>query len=338
MMISRREIESLRPPRVDLSPWSKPRVSYELEPNGKGGVAFVTTVFLTGAECPYRCSMCDLWKHTTIEPTPIGAIPFQLREALREESAARCPTNTTERWLKLYNASNFFDPRAVPAEDLAEIANLCDGFDRIVVENHPKLTDGRILQFANSIKAKLELAMGLETIHPEAIKKLNKSMTLEDFESAVQFCSHNQIDVRSFVLLHPPGVDRVDSVDWTWRTIDYAFEVGTRHVSVIPVRSGNGWVDQQSSLGRYSIPDQTMITEFFEALHSNLTNRLRSRLGPQGKGVLLFDLWDWEKIPGGTEDERTQLLQRVQNYNTSQQFGFCNTQQNEQSLDDGWKP
>jgi radical SAM enzyme (TIGR01210 family) len=312
MTVSRQEIESLRPPRPSLSAWSKPRVSFESEPDGEGGTAFTTAVFLTGAECPFRCSMCDLWKHTTKDPTPVGAIPFQLREALREGPEGDGYTRATQRWVKLYNASNFFDPRAIPAEDYAEIADLCRGFDRVVVENHPKLSDERVLSFARSIDAKLEIAMGLETVHPAAMQLLNKSMTLADFESAVQFCSSHQIDVRAFVLLHPPGVERQDSVEWTWKTIDFAFETDVRHVSVIPVRSGNGWVDQQCARGQYSIPDLQMVSDFF--------SQVGARTGSSVDRVLVFDLWDWEKIPGGTASQRDQLFHSIQSYNTTQHF------------------
>ena len=312
MMVSRHEIETLRPSRPVLSPWSKPRVSFESEPNGEGGIAFTTTVFLTGAECPFRCSMCDLWMHTTIDRTPIGAIPFQLREALRKEPEGDGYTRATKRWLKLYNASNFFDPRAIPVEDYAEIAELCRGYDRVIVENHPELSDERVLSFARSIDAKLEIAMGLETVHPAAMDLLNKSMTLANFGTAVRFCSSHHIDVRAFVLLHPPGVERQDSVDWTWKTIDFAFKSGVRHTSVIPVRSGNGWIDQQRALGRYSIPDLQMVSNFFSQVGARMVSSVDR--------VLAFDLWDWEKIPGGTASEREQLFRRIQSYNTTQNF------------------
>jgi archaeosine synthase beta-subunit len=139
---------------------------------------------------------------------------------------------------------------------------------------------------------------------------LNKSMSLADFETAVQFCSRNHIDVRAFVLLHPPGVERQDTVDWTWKTIDFAFETGVRHVSVIPVRSGNGWVDQQSARGQYSIPDLPMVSDFF--------SQVGARMGSGVDRVLVFDLWDWEKIPGGSASEREQLFQSIQRNNAQQ--------------------
>ena len=65
------------------------------------------TVFLAGAECPFDCVFCDLWRHTLDRPTPRGAIPRQIATGL---AAAGPPTAGA---IKLYNASNFFDPIAV---------------------------------------------------------------------------------------------------------------------------------------------------------------------------------------------------------------------------------
>ena len=83
-------------------------------------------VFLSGAECPFTCSFCDLWRWTFEGPTPAGAIPRQLREVLHTHAGDA----TAPQRLKLYNASNFFDRRAVPAEDVPTIAALAEPLDR----------------------------------------------------------------------------------------------------------------------------------------------------------------------------------------------------------------
>ena len=76
----------------------------------------MATIFLTNRECPWKCLMCDLWKNTLEDSVPPGAIPEQIREALRVLPPARR--------IKLYNAGSFFDGRAVPPEDHAAIAEL----------------------------------------------------------------------------------------------------------------------------------------------------------------------------------------------------------------------
>ena len=103
----------------------------ELGPNGR--IERVAAVLLTGRECPWRCVMCDLWKHTVSFDTPVGSIPRQIRQA-REEIARRREDVTQ---LKLYNAGSFLDPRAVPERDYRAIAEELVSLDRVIVESHP---------------------------------------------------------------------------------------------------------------------------------------------------------------------------------------------------------
>jgi uncharacterized Fe-S cluster-containing MiaB family protein len=85
---------------------------------------------------------------------------------------------------KLYNASNFFDHRAVPPGDDPLIAQLLAPFVRVTVECHARLVGPRCLEFAERMDGRLEVALGLETVHPEALPALNKGMTLDDFRQA----------------------------------------------------------------------------------------------------------------------------------------------------------
>src|SRR4051794_4983355 len=67
-----------RPARPLRDPWMSPGVTIEHERAADGRVVRTATVFLTGRECPWRCVMCDLWRFTTAEDTPRGAIPAQV--------------------------------------------------------------------------------------------------------------------------------------------------------------------------------------------------------------------------------------------------------------------
>jgi archaeosine synthase beta-subunit len=303
----KREIEMLRPAQVRLSPWSSPKVLQSLETCGRDAQVDATTVFLTGAECPFRCAMCDLWKYTSLEKTPVGAIPFQLHHALKGTKIA------PRHWLKLYNASNFFDDRSVPKTDLIEIAGLCNPFERVIVENHPRLCDERMRWFSENISGKLEVAMGLESIHPIAMEEMNKSMTLDDFEQAVKQCHLMEIDVRVFVLLHPPGVDIEDTIEWTWKTVAYAMKFGVRHISIIPLRSGNGWIDSLIDRGMYQLPTTELIWQLMDWMHEQAKVISDSC-------VIEFDLWDWEQIGGGCIGCRGLLKESILQRNQTQRF------------------
>jgi hypothetical protein len=101
-----RRIRSLRPPKPRVDPWAPHGWIVEDERRPGGATERALTVFLAGAECPFTCSFCDLWRWTIDGPTPSGALPAQLARVI-----AAIAHPVPDR-LKLYNASNFFDRRA----------------------------------------------------------------------------------------------------------------------------------------------------------------------------------------------------------------------------------
>jgi archaeosine synthase beta-subunit len=272
-----------------------------------GGVASVLTVLLRGSECSFRCLMCDLWQSTHPEPTPRGNIPAQIRFALRQ-AAAPLPSaggvdgHSNASCIKLYNASNFFAPVNVPTEDLAEIAELVKSYDRVVVENHPCLVGDRIRSFADRISGRLEIAMGLETVEPQVLKSLNKQMTVEDVQRATEWLHKNNIDVRLFVLLQPPGLSESAAMHWCLASIEAARGWGVRHVSVIPVRGGNGAIDYLQNLGHFEPPTAACFEHVIEQSVSRSTM------------IVTADLWDWGRLGGlCTEcvDARRKRMERI---------------------------
>jgi len=200
----------------------------EEEPDGDGGIAGVATILLTNRECPWKCVFCDLWKNTLDETVPEGAIVAQIRRALEDLPPAR--------WIKLYNAGSFFDPRAIPPGDLPAIAEALAGFERVIVECHPKLVGDAALRFRDDLTGRLEVAMGLETADEAVLARLDKGMTLEDFASSAELLRREGIDVRSFVLVQPPFVEPADAVDEAVRSVRFAEEAGAAVVSLLPTR------------------------------------------------------------------------------------------------------
>ena len=235
-----------RPPKRPLDPWTPYAYFVESERTASGQIEDVATIFLTNKECPFRCTMCDLWKSTLNDRVPIGAIPAQIDYAL-----ARLPTAKS---IKLYNAGNFFDPQAIPPEDYADIVARVRHFETVVVENHPRLTDERCARFCDLLGTRLEIAMGLETIHPKILPRLNKQMTVEDFNRSVELLIKHNIDVRAFILLKPPGLSEQEGIDWAFKSVAHAFAVGVGCCSVIPTRAGNGYMDRLQLSGEFSLP------------------------------------------------------------------------------------
>ena len=280
-----RWIEGLRPARgpVDLFRPAGAFVEEERAPSGE--LVTVATLLLAGAECPWRCLMCDLWKQTAPGPTPPGALVRQIDAGLADLSGlvglADGVGLAGARWLKLYNAGSFFDRAAVPPGDLPEIAERARRFERLVVECHPSLAGEGVLRFRDLLGATaLEVAMGLETIHPVVLPRLNKRMPPELFERAASFLARNGIAVRAFVLCGLPFTGREESVAWAVRSVTFAFRAGASAVTVIPTRPGNGALDRLEREGLFRLPDLAMLEEVFAR-------------SPRPEGCRLFvDTWD----------------------------------------------
>ena len=272
-----RAIVAARGPRNNVTP-TRP-YAYHVEPEyiADGVVEDIATVFVTNSECPFRCLMCDLWKNTTTEPSPEGAVADQVAWALGELPFAP--------HVKLYNSGNFFDSRAVPTDDLPRIAKLLADRRTVIVECHPKLIDHRCVAFAESLGAtKLQVAMGLETVDPVVLPKLNKRMTLDDYERATGFLLEHGIDVRAFILVRTPFQNEEEGVHWAMRSIDFAFSIGVECCVLIPVRAGNGIMDQLQSRGLFTPP----------SLRS-LETVMDYGLGLK-RGRVFADTWDVERF------------------------------------------
>lgn len=290
-----REVRALRGPKAPPDPWAVPPTLLEEErlPGGAAGtgardggpaIAPALTVFLAGAECPFTCVFCDLWRHTLEGPTPPGALTAQLEGAL----AAHPDLAPGDAVVKLYNASNFFDRRAVPAEDLEGMAHLLAGTRRVVVECHPRLVGPECFAFAESLGGRLEVALGLETVHPQAFPRLNKGMELADFGRAAGRLRERGIAVRAFVQVGAPFVPPDEAVPWAVRSVAHALEAGAGCVAVIPTRGGDGAMEVLAERGAFTPPT-------LGDLEKALARSLELPEARAGR-VVTADLWDLERF------------------------------------------
>jgi uncharacterized Fe-S cluster-containing MiaB family protein len=224
------------------------------------------------------------------------------------------------RHVKLYNSGNFFDRQAIPPEDYAAIAQRVAGFQTVIVENHPALCGRACVEFRDLLRAnakrasaesgsremdalkaglqdaprdeavtvQLEVAMGLETVHPGILPRLNKQMTLDDFRRACEFLASESIALRAFILLKPPFLDESECVDWAIKSIEFALDCGVQVCSVIPTRAGNGALELLERDGRFSPPR-------LAALEETLARGL-ALAGKLGRGRIFVDVWDVERL------------------------------------------
>ncbi|SHE97547.1 hypothetical protein SAMN05443144_104231 [Fodinibius roseus] len=293
-MLDTSEIIDLRPPRNKVRPDRPYHFLHEQERGPDGALKEVNTIFLTNSECPFKCVMCDLWKNTLTEPVQPGHIPDQISYALR-----RLPQASA---VKLYNNGNFFDRKAVPPEDYEAIGELLSGYERLIIENHPKLCGPGCLSFQQLLGGRLEIAMGLETIHPEVLPKLNKQVTTENFAEAASFLAQNDIDARAFILLNPPFLtDPEEHIAWAVKSVEFALHCGVSACSIIPTRTGNGAMEKLQQEGHYVPPTIAALEQAFE-----------QALRFDG-GRIFVDLWDLKRFSECNHcfEERKQRLEKM---------------------------
>lgn len=274
--ISSKWIIDNRPHRNDVDTFRPYSWLVEKERGASGELEDVGIIFLSNKECSFKCLMCDLWKNTTEGSTIVGAIPEQIKWALKKMPGVKR--------IKLYNSGSFFDEKAIPVEDYAQIASLVSGYEGVIVEAHPKLINEKCLDFRDMLGTDLEVAVGLETVHPEILRKLNKQMTVEHFVKAIKFLKRHQIKSRAFILLKPPFMSEAEGVYWAKRSIDLAFEAGVDCCTIIPVRPGNGAMDILMERGDFEKPALSSLEEVLEYGVS------------LNKGRVFADTWDLEQF------------------------------------------
>jgi radical SAM enzyme (TIGR01210 family) len=251
-------------------------------------------ILLTNKECPWRCVMCDLWKYTLTHSVPPGAIPRQIDYAL-----SRLPARPQQ--VKLYNSGSFFDPTAIPLADYAAVAQKVSCAAHLVVESHPRLIGENALKLRDLLGSSLEVAMGLETVHPEVLPRLNKNLSLNAFAKAAGFLRHRGIAVRAFVLLQPPFLNEAEGLGWAVKSAEFAFASGVEVLSLIPTRAGNGALDRLREAGEFTPPRLPTLERAMETI-------LERR-----HGRVFADTWELEQFStcAACVEQRCQRLHQM---------------------------
>lgn len=297
--ITTREILAARGPKNRVSVDQPYGFFVEHELSAQGSVDDVAVILLTNRECPFRCLMCDLWQNTVDERVPAGSITRQIDYALE-----RLPP---VQHVKLYNSGNFFDPQAIPPEEYSQIAKRVNRMATVIVENHPRYCREPCLRFRDLLSAssELEIAIGLETAHPELLARLNKHMTCDDFQRAVEYLGRAGIPTRAFILLRPPYQDEASALEWALRSVEFAFSTGVRCCCLIPTRDGNGIMERLRGERLFAPPRLTSLETVVE-----------TAVGWR-RGRVLADLWDAKRLAGCPECSTARIV-RLREMNLTQ--------------------
>ena len=128
--------------------------------------------------------------------------------------------------------------------------------------------------------------MGLETVHADALERLHKRMTIDQFVGAADALRRRGILVRVFLLMAPPFVPADEQREWLLRSVDAAFDCGASVVTLIPTRTGNGALDALSVNGLFREPTLDDVERDVDAALASV----------RGRGRLFVDVWDLDRF------------------------------------------
>jgi hypothetical protein len=208
----------------------------------------------------------------------------------------------------LYNSGSFLDPAAIPPAEYPAIARAVGFAKHVVVESHPRLVGEKALRLRDLLSGSLEVAMGLETVHPQVLPRLNKKFELAHFSQAAGFLRNHGIAVRAFILVKPPFLNEEEGLEWAVKSAAFALSSGATVVSLIPTRPGNGAMERLTETGEFSPPRL-----------ATLEKALELALAVRGDGRIFADTWDLEQFsrcPACFEKRQ----QRIHGMNLSQKI------------------
>ena len=148
------------------------------------------------------------------------------------------------------------------------------------------------------LSGSLEVALGLETIHPEVLPRLHKKFELAHFTLAAEFLRKENIAVRAFILVKPPFLTEAEGLEWAVKSAEFAFSRGASVVSLIPTRGGNGALERLQETHDFTPPKLVTL------------ERAQERALNLRGGRVFADLWDlqqFSRCPTCFEQRRQRL-------------------------------
>ena len=164
------------------------------------------------------------------------------------------------------------------------------------------------MRLRDLLSGSLEVALGLETVHPQVLPRLNKKFDPGAFFPGRRIPAGQRNCPARILLVKPPFLDEAEGLEWAVKSAVFALSCGATVVSLIPTRPGNGAMERLGETGEFSPPRL-----------STLEKALEQTLARRGDGRIFADTWDLEQFsrcPACLEKRR----QRLQAMNLSQKI------------------
>ena len=147
--------------------------------------------------------------------------------------------------LKIFSSGSFLDPKQFPEELQDYIFRRAEeyGIKEIVIESRPEFITENVVSRLSQYKVKITVAMGLEVADNEALKILNKGMTVEQYIRAATLLKKYGLGVRTYVLVNPHS--KIRSPEYVHKTIELALKYSDSIVVIntYPHKNSDLWED-----------------------------------------------------------------------------------------------
>lgn len=157
----------------------------------------MATLLLSSGKCAWgKCIFCGWGRlESKIDFKRVtGYVDHQLKQFKGED-------------LKIFASGSFLDDKQFPSKLRKHIVETCkkNKIKDLTIESRPEfITWDRLKEFSD---LNLTVAIGLEVASDRMLKKLNKGITLEAFEHAVEVLKQRNVNLRVYLLVNPPFVD-----------------------------------------------------------------------------------------------------------------------------------
>jgi len=214
------------------------------------------------------CSMCGFFEETCYTGVTKDDYVQQIKSVFDSTDFTDVPV------FCLFTAGSFLDPVEIPPEAsqaiFREISYNKD-IKKVLIESRPEFIKSDVIRELKEVLGgkTLEIGIGLETFSPEILSHcVVKGFTLPDYERAVK-ATDGLADVLTYVLLKPPFLTEMEAVQEAVGTVNYAFSVGSKAVSIEPMFiTGHTLVEYLHSRGQYSLPWLWSLVEVLNQTYS----------------------------------------------------------------------
>jgi radical SAM enzyme (TIGR01210 family) len=199
-------------PRQPVRCWSEKDVL-------KGKIADAYVIILRTRGCSWAlssgCTMCGYFNDSIFHDISNEDLLAQAEVAVQQYHH--------EPIVKIFTSGSFLDPSELPVPVQQKILSSFNGTaEKISVESRPEYVTQKNLQALKETVSfqEFEVGIGLETSNDVVREKaINKGFSFKQYQQAVSVLKHQNINVKTYVLLKPPFLTEKESLNDCINTI-----------------------------------------------------------------------------------------------------------------------